>query len=76
MNPDRFQLPGTGPRAILLTDCAVAERLRVSTQMVRLWVATGAWPLPHGIRGPSWLFDRSDVECWLRTGDWPAGART
>ena len=74
MNTDEFRLRRTGPRVTLLTDRAVAVRLRVSTQMVRLWVATGAWPLPRGVRGTSWLFDRSDVECWVRTGTWPAGA--
>ena len=62
MKTNEFRLRGIEPRMSLLTDRALAVGLRVSTGMVRLWVATGAWPLPRGVRGTSWLFDRSDVE--------------
>ena len=63
------------PRTSLVTDRAVARRLRVSMRIVRLWIATGAWPLPRGARGTSFLFESSDVERWLQTGIWPTGAR-
>jgi hypothetical protein len=61
------------PRKILVTDRAVAKRLRVSLRMIRLWINTGAWPLPLSADGASLLFDLADVEGWLKTGAWPAG---
>jgi hypothetical protein len=73
MFADRFRLSGIRPPLTLLTDRAVARWLQVSRRMVRLWVATAAWPLPRYTRGSSWLFDRSEVEWWLRTGSWPTG---
>jgi hypothetical protein len=74
MNSVQGQLRSTGQHVFLLTDRAIAHRLRVSTLMVRLWVATGAWPLPRGVRGASWLYNVRDVDCWVRTGAWPPGA--
>jgi hypothetical protein len=68
-----FRLVGSGPRKFLVTDHEVARRLRVSKRMVRLWIDTGAWPLPRSAEGISLLFDPADVECWLETGAWPAG---
>jgi hypothetical protein len=52
---------------------AVAEFIGVPVPMIRLWIGTGAWPLPRSVRGTTLLFDLPDVECWLRTGSWPAG---
>ena len=72
-NSDR--LMRSRPRASLVTDRALAQRLQVSARMVRLWVDTGAWPLPRCARRTSFLFETSDVEHWLETGVWPAGAR-
>ncbi len=63
------------PRPILITDRDVAHRLGVSTRMVRLWVHTGAWPLPRSVRDGAWLFDITDVERWLKRGVWPDGVR-
>jgi hypothetical protein len=51
----------------------VAELVGVPVRMIRLWIGTGAWPLPRSVRGTTLLFDLSDVECWLRTGTWPTG---
>ncbi len=70
-----FRFMASRPRPILITDRAAARWLGVSGRMVRLWVHTGAWPLPCSVLGGSWLFDASDVERWLRSGVWPAGVR-
>jgi hypothetical protein len=51
----------------------VAEFVGVPVRIILLWIGTGAWPLPRSVRGTTLLFDLSDVECWLRTGTWPAG---
>jgi hypothetical protein len=75
MIANSFRLTDFLPRSTLMTDCALARRLQVSTRMVRLWVDTGAWPLPCHVRRKSFLFRISDVERWLQTGVWPAGAR-
>jgi hypothetical protein len=59
----------------LVTDRVAAKTCGVCREMVRLWVETGAWPLPRGIIATTLYFTRSDVEGWLRTGTWPAEAR-
>jgi len=63
---------GTGddPRPIATP---VAEIIGVSLRTIRLWIGTGAWPLPRSVRRETLLFKRSDVECWLMTGAWPRG---
>jgi hypothetical protein len=63
---------GTGddPRPAAIS---VAEIIGVPLWMIRLWIDTGAWPLPRSVRGSTLLFDLSEVECWLRTGAWPPG---
>ena len=43
--------------------------------MIGLWIETGAWPLPHAVCATTLYFRALDVECWLRTGTWPAGVR-
>ena len=70
-----FRFMASRPRPIPITDRAAARRLGVSARMVRLWVHTGAWPLPRSVVGGSWLFDVSDLERWLERGVWPAGVR-
>jgi hypothetical protein len=59
----------------LVTDRAAARISGVSREMLRLWIETGAWPLPRAILATTLYFMRSDVEGWLRTGIWPAEAR-
>jgi hypothetical protein len=77
--PDRFDRmavdavevrPGDAPRPSTIP---AGEIVGVPLWMIRLWIGTCAWPLPRSVRGGSLLFDRSDVECWLRTGTWPTG---
>jgi hypothetical protein len=51
----------------------LAERLGVPVRMIRLWIGTGAWPLPHSVRDGTPCFEPSDVERWLRTGAGPPG---
>lgn len=58
-----------------LTYRAAAEMCRVGPAMIGLWVETGAWPMPRRGGVASATFERSEVEGWLATGDWPAGAR-
>jgi hypothetical protein len=43
--------------------------------MIRWWIETGAWPLPHAVRGTTLYFKSSDVCVWLQAGTWPVGAR-
>ena len=57
-----------------LTYRAAAEMCHVSPAMIGLWVDTGAWPMPRRGGIASATFGRSEVEGWLATGDWPAGA--
>lgn len=59
----------------LVTVRTAATLSRVSQGMLRLWVETGAWPLPRAIRATTLYFARSDVEGWLRSGTWPDEAR-
>ena len=73
MIANSYRLMRSRPRASLVTDSALAQRLQVSARMVRLWVDTGAWPLPRCARRTSFLFETSDVEQWVETGVWPAG---
>jgi hypothetical protein len=61
-------------RSDRLTDCAAARLCGVGTGMIGLWVKTGAWPMPLRREAASATFELSDVEGWLATGDWPAGA--
>ena len=46
----------------------------VGVGMIRLWVDTGAWPMPHCRVAAPPTFSLSDVKGWLATGTWPAGA--
>ena len=73
MTANRNRIMRSPQRASLVTDSALAQRLKVSARMVRLWVDTGAWPLPRRARRESFLFESSEVEQWVKTGVWPAG---
>jgi hypothetical protein len=53
------------------TEIAVDEILGIPLRMIRLWIDTGAWPLPLSVCGGTLCFKWSDVECWLTTGAWP-----
>jgi hypothetical protein len=75
MIANSFRLMGSPQQTSLVTDRALAQRLQVSVRMVRLWVDTGAWPLPRCARQTSFMFESSDVEQWVETGVWPAGSR-
>ena len=58
-----------------VTDWAAARMCWVDLGMIRLWVQTGAWPMPRrGGHSPR-TFSLAEVECWLATGAWPAGAQ-
>jgi excisionase family DNA binding protein len=70
-----FRLVRSPTRSSLITHRDAARRLQVSARTVRLWVETGAWPLPRYTRRTDWLFEVSDVEDWAKTGGWPRGAR-
>jgi hypothetical protein len=77
--PDSFEWMGVEAAEVGTGDdprpstIPVAEIIGVPLWMIRLWIDTGAWPLPHSVRGGTLLFDLSEVECWLRTGAWPTG---
>jgi hypothetical protein len=51
----------------------LVEKLGVPVRMIRLWIGTGAWPLPRSVCHGTSCFKLSDVECWLLTGAWPTG---
>jgi len=56
-----------------VTGRVAAKMCGVGVSMIRLWVDTGAWPMPHpGGAGPQ-TFNLSEVEVWIATGTWPAG---
>jgi hypothetical protein len=61
-------------RSDRLTDRAAAEICWVDPRMIRLWVETGAWPIPRRDGVAPSTFGLSEVEGWLATGVWPAGA--
>jgi hypothetical protein len=71
----REPMLSTAERSERVTERAAAKMCRVVPGMIGLWVETGAWPMPR--RGCSAVatFGLSEVECWLATGTWPAGAQ-
>ncbi len=79
--PDPFDRPCRQPTVLparppdRLTYRAAADMCCVGPVMIGLWVETGAWPMPRRGGVASATFERSEVEGWLATGDWPAGAR-
>ena len=74
MTANRNRIMGSRQRASLVTDSALAQRLQVSGG----WFVSGStrarWPLPRCARRASFLFESSEVEQWVKTGVWPAGA--
>jgi hypothetical protein len=48
--------------ADLLPDWAIATSMRVSARMIRLWIDTGAWPLPRAVVATTLYFQSLDVE--------------
>ena len=62
--------PADDPR---LPAISLVEIIGVPLRMIRLWIDTGAWPLPCSVCGGKLLFKQSDVESWLVTGAWPTG---
>src|SRR5690348_8373697 len=58
-------------RPQLMSDRSAAQICGVSVRMVRMWVETGAWPLPEAVRAMTLYFMMSDLECWLESGTWP-----
>jgi hypothetical protein len=59
----------------LVPDRVIARNLGVSERLIRLWIETGAWPLPRAVGATTLYFNGIDVDCWTRTGTWPAGVR-
>ena len=51
------RLMGSRPRASLVTDSRPGPEAPGRARMVRLWVDTGAWPLPRCARRTSFLFE-------------------
>jgi hypothetical protein len=61
-------------RSDRVTERVAARMCGVGVGMIRLWVDTGAWPMPHrGGEAPP-TFRLSEVKGWLATGTWPAVA--
>jgi hypothetical protein len=76
--PRRGRLRVAGPlppRPRQVTLRAAARTCWVSPQMIRWWIETGAWPLPHAVCGTTLYFKSSDVCVWLATGEWPDEVR-
>jgi hypothetical protein len=58
-----------------VSERTAAKMCGVGVGMIRLWVETGAWPMPRrGIGQAPATFGHSEVEGWLATGIWPAGS--
>ena len=61
-------------RSDRVTERVAARMCGVGVGMVRLWVDTGAWPMPQRGGAAHPTFRLSDVKGWLATGAWPAEA--
>jgi hypothetical protein len=53
----------------------IASNLGVSVRLIRLWIDSGAWPLPRAVGATNLYFNGIEVDCWTRTGTWPDGVR-
>lgn len=71
----RCTAPGSWSSPELVPDRVIASNLGISERLIRLWIATGAWPLPRAVGQTTLYFNGIDVDCWVRTGTWPEGAR-
>lgn len=52
----------------------VLARADMTLAEVKRRIEAGDWPLPHSVLDRTWRWRRDEVEHWLRTGEWPAGA--
>jgi hypothetical protein len=59
----------------LITHRLVADKLGVTTDTLREWVAKGVFPEPHSIFEQTWLYRGDFIRAFLETGRWPDGAR-
>jgi hypothetical protein len=56
-----------------VTERVAARMCGVGVGMIRLWVDTRAWPMPHRGGAAPPTFKLSEVKGWLATGTWPVG---
>jgi hypothetical protein len=61
-------LPDLVPHAI------VADKLGITTTILRKWVVDGEFPRPHSTLGQTWLYRVDLIRVYLETGKWPDGA--
>jgi hypothetical protein len=61
-------------RSDRVSERTAAKMCGVGVGMIRLWVVTGAWPIPRRGGAAPATFGRSEVEGWLARGIWPAGS--
>jgi hypothetical protein len=59
----------------LLPHRAVAEKMGVSPEVLRDWVARGVFPEPHSAFEHTWLYRADLIREWLETGAWPEGVK-
>jgi len=53
----------------------VAKRVGMSSKTLINWIAKGDFPLPHSVFQKTRLYRTDDIDVFIRTGKWPAGAR-
>jgi predicted DNA-binding transcriptional regulator AlpA len=60
-------VPGT------VTHRKVAEKLGITPETLRRWVAKGAFPRPLAVIETIWLYREDIIRAFLQTGKWPEG---
>jgi hypothetical protein len=59
----------------LITHRDVAEKLGITTNNLRDWVAKGTFPVPHSRVEKTWLYRLDLVRAYIETGRWPPEAK-
>lgn len=53
----------------------VADKLGISPDSLRDWVAAGTFPEPHSTIERTWFYRVDLVRAYLTTGEWPEGTK-
>ena len=59
----------------LVPHWVVAEKLGITTDSLRDWVAGGNFPEPHSVCVQTWFYRVDLVRAYLETGRWPEGTK-
>jgi predicted site-specific integrase-resolvase len=55
----------------LVTHKELARRCGISPATIRRWVAAGVWPSPVAWTERTWFYRETDVQRFIKTGEWP-----